>query len=215
MSDSERMSRSFYEALGEEGLAARTRPEWDARIMADLAEFLPPNQRILDVGCGYGRIAVPLALAGHQVSGLDLSEALIRAARSRATAAGAAIEFVVGSMADLPYPDDSFDRVLCLWSAFHELLVEPEQRRALHEMWRVLAPDGLCLIEGAPYEEAEAHRVHHDVVDGRPNPHFAHDSHTFEHLCRDTDIATFTVATRPWGGRPRRLLELRKTAVST
>ena len=221
--ESEHTSRAFYDAMGADGLAGRTRPEWDALILRDLAELLSSDGRILDVGCGYGRIAVPLALAGRRVWGLDLSDTMIRAARARAETDGAEVAFTVGSMTDLPYPDSSFDHVLCLWSAFHELLNESEQERALREMWRVLAPGGLAIIEGASYTpptEAEilagertgdGHRVRLDVIDGHLNPHYVHDASTYERLCQQAGIDSFRVEERDWGGRVRLLLLVRKT----
>src|ERR1035437_504166 len=85
--ESEAISRCFYAALPPAGLAGRTRTEWDEIILRDLAELLPRASRILDVGCGYGRLAVPLAVAGHQVKGLDLSPTMIEAAQENAAAA--------------------------------------------------------------------------------------------------------------------------------
>lgn len=70
VSQSEEISRSFYAQLGADGLANRTRPEWDEKIIAALIEMLPQDARVLDVGCGYGRIALPLARAGYEVEGL-------------------------------------------------------------------------------------------------------------------------------------------------
>src|ERR1035437_10386044 len=177
--ESESISRAFYAALTPAGLAARARTEWDEIILRDLAELLPRASRILDVGCGYGRLAVPLAVAGHQVKGLDLSPTMIEAAQENA--AGVSIPFVVGSMTDLPYDDASFDVVLCLWSAFHELLEVDAQTLAIQEMWRVLVRDGFGFIEGPPYtsptdEEIASsyrrgveHRVRWDLVDGSPD----------------------------------------------
>lgn len=57
MTSSEQLSASFYDQLGSEGLAARTNPAWDAQILHNLGKLLSPAQDILDVGCGYGRIA--------------------------------------------------------------------------------------------------------------------------------------------------------------
>jgi len=218
--ESEAISRAFYEALTPAGLAARTRTEWDELILRDLAELLPPASRILDVGCGYGRLAVPLAVAGHQVKGLDLSPTMIEAAQENAAAAGVRIPFVVGSMTDLPYDDASFDVVLCLWSAFHELLEVDAQTGAIHEMWRVLAGDGFGLIEGPPYASPTAgeivsgdrrgpeHRVCWDLVDGSPNPHYLHDAHSFAERSRAAGVTSFAVLARDWGGRARLLLRL-------
>jgi 2-polyprenyl-3-methyl-5-hydroxy-6-metoxy-1,4-benzoquinol methylase len=85
-------------------------------------------------------VALPLAHAGYEVEGLDLSENLIEAARRAASVEGLRIAFEVGSMTSLPYASDSFDSVICLWSAFWELLDEESQVEAVAEMWRVSGP---------------------------------------------------------------------------
>jgi len=56
------------------------RPEWDASITEAVATYLGTRERVLDAGCGYGRIAVPLAARGYRVTGLDHSEPLLRSA---------------------------------------------------------------------------------------------------------------------------------------
>lgn len=112
--DSEAITRAFHAALTPAGLARRTRADWDALILRELAELLPPASRILDVGCGYGRIAVFLGAAGHAVWGLDVSPAMIEAAKANAAMAELDIPFAVGSMTDLPFDAASFDVVLCL-----------------------------------------------------------------------------------------------------
>ena len=124
MPSSEQWSAAFYDRLGAEGLAARTAPSWDDRTLCRLREMLTPGQRVLDAGCGYGRIAIPLGRSGYEVTGLDLSDALLRAARERAGQQGTSVRWVRGSMCRMPLLDSSFDVVLCLWSAFHELLEE-------------------------------------------------------------------------------------------
>ncbi|MGA3031085.1 MAG: methyltransferase domain-containing protein [Candidatus Limnocylindrales bacterium] len=220
--ESEAISRAFYEALTPAGLAGRTRTEWDEIVLHDLAELLPPASRILDIGCGYGRLALPLAIAGHSLSGLDLSPAMIEAARENAAAAGLSIPFEVGSMTDLPYEEASFDVVLCLWSAFHELLEVDAQTAAIREMSRVLADGGFGLIEGPPYTAPTAeeiasgyrrgheNRVRWDMVEGGPNPHYLHDEHSFTERCRAAGVKSFEVRPRDWGGRPRLILRLGK-----
>ena len=151
MPKSEEVSRAFYAQLGAVGLAKRTRPEWDEKIIRALVEMLPRDARVLDLGCGYGRIALPLARAGYHVEGLDVSPNLIEAARATAGANGLRLDFVVGSMTSLPYTSMTFDAVICLWSAFNELLEEDDQARAISEMWRVLRSRGFALIEGPVY----------------------------------------------------------------
>jgi len=220
--ESEAISRAFYAGLGADGLANRTRPEWDEQIVGAVVELLPPEARTLDVGCGYGRVALPLARAGYAVEGLDLSENLIEAARRVADAEGLACRFTVGSMTSLPYASASFDAILCLWSAFHELLDEEAQTQTVGEMWRVLRPEGLALIEGPLYEEptqAEIEsgarrgrngRIAWSIVEGMPNPHYCHDERSFRRLCEKADVSDFKVFLREWAGRRRLFFRLDK-----
>jgi 2-polyprenyl-3-methyl-5-hydroxy-6-metoxy-1,4-benzoquinol methylase len=208
MSESERLSRAFYSALGAKGLADRTTAEWDAAIASRLGDMLPTGARVLDVGCGYGRIALPLASAGYRVDAIDLSPELIQAARGAAAKQGVRVDFKIGSMTRLPYAVTAFDAVLCLWSAFHELLEREEQSTALAEMWRVLAPGGLGLMEGPRHDEPG--RITQDIVEGLPNAHFRHDEASFKDLCRDAGITQFQVYEGDWAGRPRLFLRFEK-----
>ncbi len=220
--ESEQISRSFYAQLGAGGLASRTRAEWDEQIVAAVVELLPARARVLDVGCGYGRVALPLARAGFDVEGLDLADNLIDAARGSARDAGLRIGFTVGSMTRLPYPSASFDAAICLWSAFHELLDEGAQAETVSELWRVLQPGGFALVEGPLYEEpgeldiksgarrGSEYRIVWSLVDGVPNPHYAHDLRSLCRVCKAAEVSSFDVFERVWGGRQRLFLRLDK-----
>ncbi|HUZ85079.1 MAG TPA: methyltransferase domain-containing protein, partial [Gaiellales bacterium] len=78
--------------LGADRLAGQTQPEFDRSTVATLVAMLPPCARSLDLGCGYGRIALPLARAGNRVEGLDLVADMIEeappASRARGRPAG-------------------------------------------------------------------------------------------------------------------------------
>lgn len=220
--EAEALSRAFYAELGADGLAKRTRPEWDAEIVAAVVELLPPKARVLDAGCGYGRVALPLARAGFDVCGLDLSEQLIDAARRAAAAEAVPSRFTVGTMTSLPYAPASFDAVICLWSAFHELLDEETQMQSLGEMWRVLRPGGFALIEGPLYTEpskadvesgarrGHEHRIAWTRVEGVLNPHYLHDERSFRRICNAAGISRIEVFERDWAGRRRLFLRLQK-----
>ena len=56
---SEHLSSEFYAQLGVDGLSARTEPERGVQIVSELENSLSSGSRVLDLGCGYGRIAVP------------------------------------------------------------------------------------------------------------------------------------------------------------
>jgi SAM-dependent methyltransferase len=221
-SGSAERSRAFYRALGASGLAIRTKPEWDEQIVGALLELLPPAGRVLDVGCGYGRIAIPLAGLGYEVTGFDVSRNLLRAARRDARARGLAVRFDEGSMTILPYEAGSFDAVICLWTAFHELLEEAEQVAALGEMFRVLRPGGRGVIDGpayAPATDAEIasgarrgpdHGVVSSIVAGHRMSYVAHDPGSFERLANAAGIGRWQVVVRDWAGRDRQLMLFRR-----
>jgi len=216
---SEELSKAFYEQLGAGGLARRTTSEADAEIVATLAGLIRRGSRVLDVGCGYGRVALPLARLGYRVDGIDVSPEMIEAARQAAREESLEVGLSLGSMTRLPSEDAAYDAVICLWSAFNELLDESEQRAATREMRRVLRPGGLLLIEGRPYHEpteaeiaeglrrGPGHRVEWGLVDGILNPHYRHDEASLTGLCRDAGLERFEISLRPWGGRDRLVLQ--------
>jgi len=100
------------------------------------------QDKILDLCCGYGRIATPLMLEGYDVIGVDISHELIRRTSNRYPSS-----FLAGNMRDLPFEDQSFDFVFCVWASFNFLLTTSDQLRVLEEMSRILRPGGRALIE--------------------------------------------------------------------
>lgn len=210
MTRSEALSRSFYAKLGAEGLRRRSRPDWDAAITEHVASYLGVRERVLDAGCGYGRIAIALAARGYQVSGLDLSAPLLTSAREAALTQGVRLPLVTGSMTRLPFRDASFDAVICLWSAYYEVLDPAGQVRTLAEMRRVLGDRGLALIEGplppAAHAELPADRIDRSLVEGLPNPHYIHDAATLSTRCTEAGIGEAEIFIRDWAGRDRMIV---------
>jgi SAM-dependent methyltransferase len=96
------------------------------------------GRRVLDVGCGTGRLAVALAERGAKVWGVDTSEEMLAQAR---LVAGREVGLKRGSAEALPFKDGWFDRVV-LRLVVHLL----DRRRALAELERVLAPGGRALF---------------------------------------------------------------------
>lgn len=103
---------------------------------------------LLDVGVGTGRVAVPLAVQGHTVYGLDPSRAMLARARRRADAAGVAarLHLLAGDAATCTLPEPCALAYLALNTCSH-LLTPPEQLAALGNLRRQLLPGGRLLID--------------------------------------------------------------------
>lgn len=106
------------------------------------------GQRVLDVGCGTGVVAITAARLGAKVVGLDLTPALLERARENSKVAGVDIEWHEGDAEQLPFPDASFDVVL---SQFGHIFA-PRPDVAISEMLRVLKPGGTIAFNTWPPE---------------------------------------------------------------
>jgi SAM-dependent methyltransferase len=116
-------------------------------IAADIAAAAPDGARVLEVGCGPGHLSIRLARQhGLDVTGLDLDPAMIERARANADRSEDSDEsgpsFLVGDVAALPFPDESFDLVVSTMSMHH--WADPTSGMA--EIDRVLRPGASALI---------------------------------------------------------------------
>jgi len=114
-----------------------------------LARLFPPQRplRILDAGTGTGVVALLLASAGHRVTGIDLSTAMIAQARKKAANASVQLACVVGETGELPFADGSFDAVISrylLWTLPEPATALAEWRRVVHAGGRIVAIDSLA-----------------------------------------------------------------------
>jgi ubiquinone/menaquinone biosynthesis C-methylase UbiE len=100
---------------------------------------------VLDVPCGFGRHAIPLAQAGYRVVGADRAQSLLDAAAERA-GGGRRPKLVRADYRDLPLPDESFDVALNMFTSLG-YLGDEQDTRALTEIRRVLRPEGRLVIE--------------------------------------------------------------------
>jgi ubiquinone/menaquinone biosynthesis C-methylase UbiE len=117
-----------------------------------------PGQRILDLGCGTGTLAIQVKQRepGAAVAGLDADPAMLSQARSKAERAGVKLELTEGYSTALPYESQSFDRVLSTLF-FHHLDPEPK-RQSAREIARVLRKGGELHVAdwGRPSDPAMA-----------------------------------------------------------
>jgi demethylmenaquinone methyltransferase/2-methoxy-6-polyprenyl-1,4-benzoquinol methylase len=114
----------------------------DRRWKRRLVELASPRggARALDLATGTGDIAFALAARGARVVGLDVTFRMIELAKAK-DAGRAAVQFLVGDMLALPFPDASFDIV----TTGYGLRNVPNLTQAIQEIHRVLKPGGQLL----------------------------------------------------------------------
>ena len=113
------------------------------KLARRIAGELPEGGSVLEIAPGPGYFCVELAKLGPwAIRGVDLSQAMVKIARENAAKAGVQIDFEQGNAASLPYPRDTFDRLVC--RAAFKNFAQPV--RALQEMCRVLKPGGQGLL---------------------------------------------------------------------
>lgn len=103
---------------------------------------ITPGTKVLDVACGAGQTAIPMARSGNQVTGLDIAGNLIEVARKRARAEGLQIQFDEGDAEHLPYETGSFDVVFSLIGA----MFAPQPLLVADELARVCRPGGRIIM---------------------------------------------------------------------
>jgi ubiquinone/menaquinone biosynthesis C-methylase UbiE len=116
-------------------------------IIRKLKEFIPGAEshavRGLDCGCGTGRHVKRFTEEGFVVDGIDVSSGMIEAARSNNRDTSAI--FYVGSADTTPFPDETYDFVYLI-NVLHHITGIGRQKKALHEIRRILKKGGLLFI---------------------------------------------------------------------
>jgi SAM-dependent methyltransferase len=105
---------------------------------------LPKGAKILDLGCGQGRISIPLSQKGYTVTGFDGSPELFAAALRRADEVGTEVQLIHGDMRELDF-DSEFDAVINLGTAFGYVEKEEEDLNILRRVRNALKPGGYFL----------------------------------------------------------------------
>lgn len=140
-------------------------PERTARELALVRTVLGlrAGERVLDLACGYGRLAIPLAEMGQQVTGLDRNEVFLRIARREAARRGVDVELVQGDMRQLPWRD-RFDAIFSVDTSFG-YFADEDNLRVLMEARCALRPGGRFLLETQHLAFLLRHMVPFNVVE--------------------------------------------------
>src|SRR6476620_2848361 len=143
---SERVAREYDAALAGSPL-----------LQTDLQfaeRHFPKPGRLVDLGCGTGRLLIHFAARGFLCLGVDLSEAMLNVAKQKATAAGVAIETLKANLVELDaLPSASFDYAACLFSTLGMIRGADNRRGFLMHVRRILSPGGVFVLH--------AHNAHY------------------------------------------------------
>jgi SAM-dependent methyltransferase len=148
MSSKDRVKRTFGERASEWAVGYADRESRTSTVKTLMARQrfalqavqagLPYGSKILDAGCGPGEMAAMLMQRGYEVWGIDIAEPMVRHARERCRSN----RFRVGDIERIPFPDSTFDGVVCL--GVLEYL--DADAKALREIGRVLKPGGKAVV---------------------------------------------------------------------
>lgn len=146
-----------------EFLASQRVAEQAMERIAMLRPRLSPGLRLLDVGCGPGRVTAVLAeaVAPGETWGIDMEPSQVELARAVASEHGVAnVRFEVADASQLPFGDGSFDVVTC----FDLLAYVPDTSRVLAEARRVLKPGGTLFCREMVIDSSFAYPKH-EIMD--------------------------------------------------
>ena len=123
--------------------------------------------KILDIGCGAGRVAIYLQEKGHDVVGIDISQGALEVCKERGVKNAHLM-----SIDSIAFPDSSFDTILLFGNTFgmlgsHEKIIE-----MLHELYRVTTNDGIILASSRDPRATDnpAHLSYHKLNKSRGFP---------------------------------------------
>lgn len=130
------------------------------RWLAELGKYLPAGRalKILDVGTGTGYFAILLGRQGHEVIGIDLTEAMLEEAKRNAADFQVTAKFIRMDAQKTEFPDEYFDAVVTrnlTWTL-------PDPAAAYREWYRVLKKDGILLNFDASYADNVRHNRQSD-----------------------------------------------------
>lgn len=193
------MDYSSFRDSEREGWSSRANVYQDATARATLQTIpalldharLFPGARVLDAGCGPGYVAACADMLGAEATGMDFSQGMIDAARSRFPH----LAFTLADVEDIPAPDQSFDAVLSNIVLFH--VTDPG--RAMSEACRVLKPGGpFVFSQWLGPDRSECYRLLFDVLgrhadmtraDPAPNAYILSDAEKVAEMMRSAGFS--------------------------
>ncbi|MCL4446063.1 MAG: methyltransferase domain-containing protein [Actinobacteria bacterium] len=152
---------NWLSALATQHEIKRQRRTWDSRVnswdrhsspgLQTVADALidsvvvQPGTRVLDLGCGTGRLSLPLAQRGAEVLAVDVSPAMVREVEEQARKLGlTSLRALDVPMERLDIPEGSLDLVVSNYALHH--LLDPDKAKLLRETFKWLRPGGTIAV---------------------------------------------------------------------
>lgn len=139
----------FYDWENARTLGKRDVPFWTRVSLGSLERWPAARRRVLELGCGTGRVTFPLARSGVSVVGIDRSIEMLRHAirRRRRMRHPERVRLVRGDIRQLPFRKRTFPVVIAPYGILQSLLVDRDLEATLEAVHDVLAPGGLFGLE--------------------------------------------------------------------
>ena len=102
-------------------------------------------RRLLEPGCGSGRLVAAMAAKGYSLAGVDISQPMLSYLQRRLTRRGLSAELVCGDMSRMAF-DQPFDAAFCTFNTFRHLLCEADALAHLHNVAENLRPGGIYIV---------------------------------------------------------------------
>lgn len=139
------MSKSYWETVSGKNIPS------SLELYPVVHSYLQKGYKILDVGCGFGKISLELASLGYSVTGIDMNTEAVKLSKAAAKSLSldrkieGRAEFNVGNASYLPFRESSFD--FTVMQAFLTSVPDLQERaRIIQETFRVLKPEGYLYI---------------------------------------------------------------------
>ena len=137
--NSERVAREYDDALAGSALL-------DVDLQFCQKHFSKPG-RLIDLGCGTGRLLMPFAKLGFDCVGVDLSDAMLDVVREKAKKSQVRVELHKANLVDLDqFANGAFDYAACLFSTLGMIREQANRRRFLAHVRRILQPGGVFVV---------------------------------------------------------------------
>jgi SAM-dependent methyltransferase len=129
---------------------ARLYDPWSASVTEDVGFYVEEARRsggpVLELGVGTGRIAIPTAVAGIRIVGVDSSAGMLEVAHERAEFAGVELDLRLGDLRDPPV-DETFPLVTIPFRSLLHMETDEDRRAALRAVRRLLEPGGRLVFD--------------------------------------------------------------------